>query len=191
MCPNLSIEAKTQRPNNPSRTICDVRTLLGQKWSDPQVQETVKTLHYRVRGKDNKPVIKVNMQGRKHAFTPEQVAGMLMERLRDTAADFLGEDVGYAVVAVPTGFNDNQRQAVKDAGATVGLNVLRVVNESTAAAIAYGLDRTDDEENILVLDLGASKTDMTVFNVDMGVFEILGTVSTPVSGRLFNRQLVD
>lgn len=114
-----------------------------------------------------------------------------MERLRDTAADFLGEDVGYAVVTVPTGFNDNQRQAVKDAGATVGLSVLRVVNESTAAAIAYGLDRTDDEENILVLDLGASKTDVTVFNVDMGVFEILGTVSTPVSGRLFNRQLVD
>lgn len=114
-----------------------------------------------------------------------------MESLRDTAADYLGDDVGYAVVAVPAGFNDNQRQAVKNAGATVGLNILRIVNESSAAAIAYGLDRVDDEQNILVLDLGASKTDATVFNVDQGVFEILATVSKPASGRLINRRLVD
>lgn len=191
MCSDLSIEAKTQRPNNPSRTICDVRTLLGKKWSDPEVQERVKSLHYRVHGKENKPVIKMDIHGREHTFTPEHVAGLLMASLRDTAADYLGDDVGYAVVAVPAGFNDNQRQAVKDAGATVGLNVLRIVNEASAAAIAYGLDRTDDEQNILVLDLGASKTDATVFNVDQGVFEILAMVSKPTSERQFNRQLVD
>lgn len=114
-----------------------------------------------------------------------------MGKLRDTAAAKLGEEVGHAVVAVPTSFNDNQRQAVKDAGATVGLNVLRIINESTAAVIAYELERSDDEQNVVILDFGASKTDVTVVEIDYGVIETLATVSTPIDGRLYNRQLVD
>lgn len=191
MCPNFSAEAKAQRADNPSRTICDVRTLLGQRWSDPKVQEIVRNLHYRVEGKEDKPVIKVDIQRREKTFTPEQIAGMLMAKLRDTAAAITGDYMGCVVVAVPSSFTDDQRQAVKDAGATVGLNVLRIINESVAAAIAYGLDRLDDEQNIVVLDMGASKTDVTVLNIDQGCMETLATVSTPISGRLFNRQLVD
>lgn len=165
--------------------------LLGQRWSDPNFQDIIKSLHCRVRGREDRPVITVNIQGQEHTFTPEYIAGLVMGKLRDTTAAKLGEDVGYAVVTVPTSFNDNQRQAVKDAGATVGLNVLRIINESTAAVIAYELDRSDEEQNVVVLDFGASKTDVTVVTIDYGVIETLATVSTPISGRLYNRQLVD
>lgn len=191
MCPDFSTEAKSQRADNPSRTICDVRTLLGQRWSDPEVQETVKSLHYRVEGKEEKPVIKVDIQGRENTFTPEQIAGMLMAKLGDTAAATIGDYMGCAVIAVPSSFNDDQRQAVKDAGATVGMNVLRIIKEPVAVAIAYELDRLRGEQNVLVLDMGASKTEVTVLYIDEGVIEILATVSTPISGRLFNRRLVD
>lgn len=191
MCPNFSVEAKAQRADNPSRTICDVRTLLGQRWSDPKVQEIVRHLHYRVEGKEDKPIIKMDVQGRENTFTPEQIAGMLMAKLTDGAVGTISDYMGCAVVAVPSSFNDNQRQAVKDAGATVGLNVLRIINEPVAAAIAYGLDTLDDEQNVVVLDMGASKTDVTVLNIDQGCMETLATASTPISGRLFNRQLVD
>lgn len=165
--------------------------LLGQRWSDPKVQETVKSLHYRVEGKEEKPVIKVDIQGRENTFTPEQIAGMLMAKLGDTAAATIGDYMGCAVIAVPSSFNDDQRQAVKDAGATVGLNVLRIINEPVAVAIAYELDRLRGEQNVLVLDMGASKTEVTVLYIDEGVIETLATVSTPISGRLFNRRLVD
>lgn len=191
MCPDFSAEAKSQRADNPSRTICDVRTLLGQRWSDPKVRETAKSLHYRVEGKEDRPIIKVDIQGQENTFTPEQIAGMLMAKLGDTAAATIGDYMGCAVVAVPSSFNDDQRQAVKDAGATVGLKVLRIINESVAVAIGYELDWRDDEQNVLVLDMGASKTDMTVLNIDQGYIETLATVSTPISGRLFNRRLVD
>ncbi|KAG6354704.1 hypothetical protein INS49_004722 [Diaporthe citri] len=184
-------EARSQRTDNPSRTICDVRTLLGQRWSDPKVQEIVKSLHYRVEGKEGKPVVKVDIQGRENTFTPEQIAGMLMAKLGHTAAATIGDYMGCAVMAVPSSFNDNQRQAVKDAGTTVGLNVIRIINEPAAVAIGYELDRLDDEQNVLVLDMGASKTDVTMLYIDQGVIEILATVSTPISGRLFNRRLVD
>lgn len=165
--------------------------LLGQRWSDLNFQEKVKSLHCRVQSKEHRPVITVNIKGQEHTFTPEHIAGLVMGKLRDTAAAKLGEDVGYAVVTVPTSFNDNQRQAVKDAGATVGLNVLRIINESTAAVIAYSLDRSDDEQNVVILDFGPSKTDVTVVEIDYGVIETLATVSTPISGRLYNRQLSD
>lgn len=191
ICTNLSVEARSQRPNNPTRTICDVRSLLGQKWSDPKLQETLKSLHYRVHGENDKPVISVNIQEQERIFTPEEVAGILMAKLRDTAAARLGEDIKYAVVAVPTGFNSRQREAIKDAGATVGLHVLRTLNDSTAAVIAYELDRESEEQNVIVLDLGASKTDVTVFNIDEGYIEPIAAVSRPISGRIFNRRLVD
>lgn len=192
MCPNLSTEAKAQRPNNPSRTICDVRLLLGQRWSDPQLQETIEGLHYRVvQGEVDRPVIAVDIKGREHKFTPEQIIGVVMAKLRDTAVEKIGEEVGYAVVAVPSGFNDHQREAVKDAGATVGLEVLRVVNEYAAAVIAYGLDLTEGEENFIVMDLGASKTDTTVVYIDQGVMEPLAIVSEPIFERIHNRRLVN
>ncbi|KAH8759889.1 heat shock protein 70 family [Diaporthe sp. PMI_573] len=185
-------EAKAQRPNNPSRTICDVRMLLGQRWSDPQFQETIQGLHYRVvQGEADRPVVTVDTNGREYKFTPEDITGRLMAKLRDTAAGKIGEEVGYAVVAVPLGFNDHQRQAVKDAGATIGLEVVRVVNEYVAAVVAYGLDMTDGEANFIVMDLGASKTDITVVYIDEGVMEALAMVSEPTFNRTHNRRLVN
>ncbi|KAK7732444.1 Heat shock 70 kDa protein 6 [Diaporthe eres] len=154
------------------------------------VQEMIKSLHYRVEGKEDKPVIKVDIKGQENTFTPEQIAGVLMAKLGNTAAETIDDYMRCAVVAVPSNFNENQRQAVKDAGDTVGLNVIRIINEPTAVAIAYGLDRLDDEQNVLVLDMGASTTDVTMLYIDQGVVEILAAASTPTSGRLFNRRLV-
>lgn len=165
--------------------------LLGQRWSDPKLQETIKALHYRVQGNGDRLLIKVNVQGREHTYTPEKVAGILMGKLRDMAAESLGEDVRDAIVAVPTCYNDRQRQAIKDAGVTAQLEVIRTINESTAVIMAYELDRKDDEQNVVVLDLGASKTDVTVLNIDQGFAEVLATVSRPTIGRMLNRQLVD
>lgn len=165
--------------------------LVGQKWSDPNLQEAIKGLHYRVQEKGDKPAIAVDIQGREHTYTPEHIAGIVMSKLRDNAAKKIGEKITHAVVTVPTRFNNDQRQAIKDAGATVGLEVLRIINESSAAVFAYELDRMDDELNVVVLDLGASKTDVTVLEIDQGVIEVLATASTPISGRLSNRQLVE
>ncbi|KAK7698776.1 Heat shock 70 kDa protein 6 [Diaporthe eres] len=133
----------------------------------------IKSLHYRVEGKEDKPVIKVDIKGQENTFTPEQIAGVLMAKLGNTAAETIDDYMRCAVVAVPSNFNENQRQAVKDAGDTVGLNVIRIINEPTAVAIAYGLDRLDDEQNVLVLDMGASTTDVTMLYIDQGVVEIL------------------
>ena len=192
MCPKFSAEAKLQRPNNPSRTICDVRMLLGQRWSDTKLQDKIEGLRYRVvEGEGDKPVITVDIQGREQTFTPERITGMVMAKLRDTAAAKVGEAVGYAVVAVPAGFNDHQKQAVEDAGATVGLKVLRVIKEPVAALMAYGFTQNKEEENVIMLDLGASKTDITVANIDLGLIETLATVSQPIGGRIDNRRLVE
>lgn len=185
---NSSTEAQKEIYKNPSQTICDVRVLLGRDGSDPVLQETIRTLPYYVEDEGGKPVITVEMQGKEHTFTPEQIAGMVMGNLRDTAAKLIDDDVRHAVVAVPTGFNNQQRQAIKDAGATVGLNVLRTVNDSTAAAMAYELDRSDHEQDVVVLDMGASKSDVTVLNIDEGVFEVLATASVPMGGNWFNQR---
>jgi molecular chaperone DnaK (HSP70) len=144
-----------------------------------------------VQGEADRPVVTVNTNGLEYKFTPEDITGRLMAKLRDTAAGKIGEEVGYAVVAVPLGFNDHQRQAVKDAGATIGLEVVRVVNEYVAAVVAYGLDMTDGEANFIVMDLGASKTDITVVYIDEGVMEALAMVSEPTFNRTHNRRLVN
>ncbi|KAL1860351.1 hypothetical protein Daus18300_009264 [Diaporthe australafricana] len=185
---NSPTEAQKEIHKHPSQTICNVRALLGRDWSDPVLQDIIKTLPYRVKEESGKPVIAVEMQGEEHIFTPEHIAGLVMGNLRDTAAKLVDDDVRHAVVAVPTSFNVQQRQAIKDAGATVGLNVLRTVNESTAAAMAYELDRPDHEQNVVVLDMGASKTDVTVLNIDQGVFEVFATASVPMGGDWFNQR---
>lgn len=166
--------------------------VLGYRWWDTKLEETIKGLHYRVvEGQGHKPVITMNIKGREHKFTPEQITGMIMAKLRDAAAEKIGEEVGYAVVAKPHDFSVHQTQAIKDAGASIGLEVLRFLNEYTAAVIAHGLDMKVGESNVIVMDLGASKTDITFVYIDEGVVEPLAFVSEPISGHMYNRQLVN
>lgn len=192
MCPDLSAEAKAQKHENPSRTICNIRLILGLRWWDTKLEETIKGLHYRVvEGPGHRPVITVDIKGREHRFTPEHITGLMMAKLRDAAAARIGEEVGFAVVAKPHCFSVHQTEAIKNAGAAIGLEVLRFLNEYTAAIIAYGLDLKDGESNVIVMDLGASKTDVTFVYIDEGVVEPLAFVSEPTNGRMYNRQLVD
>jgi molecular chaperone DnaK (HSP70) len=153
----------------------------------------IKYLHYRVvQGEAGGPAVAVETNGRRYKYTPEEIAGRIMAKLRDTAEERTGEEVGYAVVAVPSSSSDYYRQAVKDAGTTVDLKVLRVVNEYAAAGMAYGLHLTEqDEPKFIVLDLGASKTDATIVSVDQGVMEPLAMVSEPTVDRIANRRLVN
>lgn len=175
--------------DNPLRTICDVRRLLGRTWADPDGQDALPGLPYKVHEHDGRPLITVEVRGEHVAMTPEHVAGILLGNLRDTAARvLLDEDIQYAVLAVPASFTDQQRQAIQAAGALAGLHVLRVVDESVAAGIAFGVDRRDGEGRALVLEIGARQSAVTVFEVDQGVFESLVTVSLPIGGDLLNQR---
>lgn len=149
--------AKNQSTQNPKNTVYDAKRLIGRKFDDPVVQDDIKLWSFEVVGDANKkPLINVNYKNEKAQFHPEQISAMVLQRLKETAEAFLGHPVKKAVITVPAYFNDSQRQATKDAGSIAGLEVLRIINEPTAAAIAYGLDKTDDkkEKNILVFDCG-------------------------------------
>jgi Hsp70 protein len=152
--------AKNQASQNPTGTLFDVKRLIGRKYSDKTVQEDKKLFPYKLDSdKDGKPVIKVPVNGKEQTFTPEEVSGMVLRKCKEIAETYLGQPVKHAVVTVPAYFNDAQRQATKDAGRIAGLSVERVINEPTAAAMAYGLDRLDKEETILVFDLGGGTFD--------------------------------
>ena len=151
--------AKNQASQNPMGTIFDVKRLIGRNFKDPTVQKDKSLFPFEVKGdKDGKPVIAVNVGGSKNKeikqFTPEEISAMVLRKMKEVAETYLGQEVKHAVVTVPAYFNDAQRQATKDAGTIAGLKIERVINEPTAAAIAYGLDKQDREENILVFDLG-------------------------------------
>ena len=149
--------AKSQCSSNPLNTVFDAKRLIGKNYNDETVQSDVKHLSYSVvdNGK-NKPGIKVSFKGEQKVFSPEEISAMVLTKMKSIAEDYLGEEVKDAVVTVPAYFNDSQRQATKDAGAIAGLNVLRIINEPTAAAICYGLDKQDneDERNVLIFDCG-------------------------------------
>ena len=147
--------SKSSAASNPNNTVFDAKRLIGQKYNDPKVQEDLKHLSYTVVNKENKPFIQVEFRGETKTFAPEEVSAMILVKMKEIAEAYLGEEVKDAVITVPAYFNDSQRQATKDAGTIAGLNVLRIINEPTAAAIAYGLDKKSEKErNILIFDCG-------------------------------------
>ncbi|VBB18048.1 heat shock protein 70b [Yasminevirus sp. GU-2018] len=167
--------AKKNSGQNPKNTVYDVKRLMGNKFSDPSVQADIKHLSYNlVRSDDDKPLIEVDFMDEKKQFHPEQISAMILEKLKQIASTQTGYDVKKAVITVPAYFNDSQRQATKDAGEIAGLEVLRIINEPTAAAIAYGLN-TKGERNVLVYDLGGGTLDVTILVMDNGVFQVKST----------------
>jgi len=150
--------AKNQAAMNPKNTIFDAKRLIGRKFTDSIVQSDMKLWPFAVVNKAGKPVVEVEYKGEKKQFAPEEVSSMVLTKMRETAENYLGETVRDAVITVPAYFNDAQRQATKDAGTIAGLNVLRIINEPTAAAIAYGLDKkTEGEKNVIVFDCGGKR----------------------------------
>ena len=185
--------AKNQASQNPENTIFDAKRLIGRKYSDQTVQSDLKHLSYSVKkGKDDKPLIKVTFKNEKKEFQPEEISSMVLSKMREIAEAYIGSEVKDAVVTVPAYFNDSQRQATKDAGTIAGLNVLRIINEPTAAAIAYGLDKKEGEKNVLIYDLGGGTFDVTLLLIDDGIFEVKATAGdTHLGGEDFDHRLMD
>jgi len=184
--------AKNQAAANPKNTVYDVKRMIGRKFSDQDVQGDMKHFPFDVIEKDGKPSVQVDVNGSPKAFTPEEISAMVLGKMKEVAESFLGKKVTHAVVTVPAYFNDNQRQATKDAGKIAGLNVLRIVNEPTAAAIAYGLDKTEGERQIIVYDLGGGTFDVSLLSIDRGVFEVLSTAGdTHLGGEDFDQRVIN
>jgi heat shock protein 1/8 len=168
--------AKSMASMNPTNTIYDVKRLLGREFSDPCLQEDMKSLPYKIVNAGGKPKVEVEFKGETKLFTPEEISAMILVKMKEIAEAYLGQPVKDAVVTVPAYFNDAQRQATKDAGLIAGLNVLRIINEPTAAAIAYGLDKNSKEEkNVLIYDCGGGTFDVSTLTIDDGVFEVKST----------------
>jgi endoplasmic reticulum chaperone BiP len=184
--------AKNQGAINPENTVFDVKRLIGRKYTDTTVQHDKKLLPYEIVNKDGKPYVQVIFKGEKKTYSPEEISAMILTKMKEVAEAFLGREIKNAVVTVPAYFNDAQRQATKDAGTISGLNVLRIINEPTAAAIAYGLDNKGGEKNILVFDLGGGTFDVSLLTIDNGVFEVIATNGdTHLGGEDFDRRLID
>ncbi|PPS04453.1 hypothetical protein GOBAR_AA16202 [Gossypium barbadense] len=165
---------------------------LGTTFNDPEVQRDIKFLPYKVVNKDGKPYIQVKVKGETKVFSPEEISAMVLTKMKETAEAYLGKKIKDAVITVPAYFNDAQRQATKDAGTIAGLNVARIINEPTAAAIAYGLDKKGGEKNILVYDLGGGTFDVSILTIDNGVFEVLSTSGdTHLGGEDFDHRVMD
>jgi len=186
--------AKNQTARNPLNTVFDAKRLIGRKYTDNSVQEDIKLWPFKVEaGADGKPIIAVQYKGEEKKFQAEQISSMVLTKMKEIAEAYLGKTVKSAVVTVPAYFNDSQRQATKDAGTISGLNVLRIINEPTAAAIAYGLDRqTEQEKNILIFDLGGGTFDVSLLAIEEGIFEVKATNGhTHLGGEDFDNKLVD
>lgn len=185
--------AKNQASLNPENTVFDAKRLIGRKYSDSVVQSDIKHFPFTVKssGKDEKCLIEVEYKGEKKTFQPEEISSMILGKMKSIASSYLGEEVKNAVVTVPAYFNDSQRQATKDAGAIAGLNVLRIINEPTAAAMAYGLDKKNGSQNVLIFDCGGGTFDLSILNIDDGIFEVLSTSgNTHLGGEDFDNLLV-
>ncbi|KAF4341254.1 heat shock 70 kDa [Fusarium beomiforme] len=185
--------AKNQVAMNPQNTVFDAKRLIGRKFADPEVQADMKHFPFKIVDKGGKPNIEVEFKGEKKTFTPEEISAMILTKMRETAESYLGETVNNAVVTVPAYFNDSQRQATKDAGLIAGLNVLRIINEPTAAAIAYGLDKkVEGERNVLIFDLGGGTFDVSLLTIEEGIFEVKSTAGdTHLGGEDFDNRLVN
>ena len=183
--------AKNQATINPENTVFDVKRLIGRKFKDKTVQHDKKMFPFDLVNRKGKPYVEVTVEGEKKQFAPEEVSAMILQKMRSTAESFLDKEITNAVVTVPAYFNDAQRQATKDAGTISGLNVERIINEPTAAAIAYGLDKKGGEKNILVFDLGGGTFDVTLLTIDNGVFEVLATNGdTHLGGEDFDQRIM-
>ncbi|QIX02295.1 hypothetical protein AMS68_007812 [Peltaster fructicola] len=184
--------AKNQFASNPERTIFDIKRLIGRKFNDRDVQKDIKHFPFKVVEKNGQPAVSVAVSGQKKTFTAEEVSAMVLGKMKEVAEAYLEQKVTNAVITVPAYFNDAQRAATKDAGTIAGLNVLRVVNEPTAAALAYGLDKTDKERQIIVYDLGGGTFDVSILTVDEGVFEVQATAGdTRLGGEDFDQRVID
>ncbi|KAK3670933.1 Hsp70 chaperone [Recurvomyces mirabilis] len=185
--------AKNQVAMNPINTVFDAKRLIGRKFADAEVQADMKHFPFKVIDKQSKPVVQVEFKGETKEFTPEEISSMILTKMRETAESYLGGTVNNAVVTVPAYFNDSQRQATKDAGLIAGLNVLRIINEPTAAAIAYGLDKkTEGERNVLIFDLGGGTFDVSLLTIEEGIFEVKSTAGdTHLGGEDFDNRLVN
>ena len=185
--------AKNQAAMNPHNTVFDAKRLIGRKFDDPEVTNDAKHYPFKVIDKGGKLVVQVEYKGETKTFTPEEISSMILTKMKETAENFLGTEVKDAVVTVPAYFNDSQRQATKDAGTIAGLNVLRIINEPTAAAIAYGLDKKSQKEhNVLIFDLGGGTFDVSLLSIDEGVFEVKATAGdTHLGGEDFDSRLVN
>lgn len=185
--------AKNQANINVKNTIFDAKRLVGRKFDEKCVQEDMKHWPFKVvSNSHNQPLFEVTYKNELKQFTPEEISSMVLIKMKETAESYLGETVKDAVITVPAYFNDAQRKATKDAGAIAGLNVLRIINEPTAAAIAYGCDKkTDKEQNILIFDLGGGTFDVSILNIDDGIFEVKATAGdTHLGGEDFDNRLV-
>jgi len=185
--------AKNQLTTNPENTVFDVKRLIGREFSDKTVQSDIKHLPFAVVEKNKKPNVKVQInRDDTKTFTPEEISAMVLTKMKEVAEAYLGKKVTHAVVTVPAYFNDAQRQATKDAGTIAGLQVLRIINEPTAAAIAYGLDKKEGEKNILVFDLGGGTFDVSILTIDNGVFEVVATNGdTHLGGEDFDQNVIN
>jgi len=190
--------AKNQVAMNPANTVYDAKRLIGRKFSDSTVQADMKHFSFKIiSGAAEKPMIEVEFKGEKKAFAAEEISAMVLTKMKEIADAYLGGEVKDAVVTVPAYFNDSQRQATKDAGAIAGLNVLRIINEPTAAAIAYGLDKKDGatgqgERNVLIFDLGGGTFDVSLLTIEEGIFEVKATAGdTHLGGEDFDNRLVN
>ncbi|KAF5511829.1 Heat shock 70 kDa protein [Colletotrichum siamense] len=185
--------AKNQVAMNPHNTVFDAKRLIGRKFNDSEVQADMKHFPFKVVDKNSKPVIEVEFKGETKTFTPEEISAMVLTKMRETAEAYLGGQVTNAVITVPAYFNDSQRQATKDAGLIAGLNVLRIINEPTAAAIAYGLDKkAEGERNVLIFDLGGGTFDVSLLTIEEGIFEVKSTAGdTHLGGEDFDNRLVN
>ncbi|KAG5323236.1 HSP7D protein, partial [Acromyrmex charruanus] len=185
--------AKNQVAMNPSNTIFDAKRLIGRRFDDATVQSDMKHWPFTVVNDGSKPKIKVSYKGENKTFFPEEVSSMVLTKMKETAEAYLGKIITNAVITVPAYFNDSQRQATKDAGAIAGLNVLRIINEPTAAAIAYGLDKkAAGEKNVLIFDLGGGTFDVSILTIEDGIFEVKSTAGdTHLGGEDFDNRMVN
>ena len=185
--------AKNQATMNPTNTVFDAKRLIGRGFTDPTVQNDRKQWPFKVLNENNKPMIEVQFMGKPKTFSAEEVSSMILVKMKQTAEAYLGEDVKNAVITVPAYFNDQQRQATKDAGAIAGLNVMRIINEPTAAAISYGLaNKSTEEQTVLIFDLGGGTFDVSLLTIDQGVFEVTATAGdTHLGGEDFDQRMMD
>jgi len=187
--------AKNQVAMNPSNTVFDAKRLIGRDFSDQTVQRDMKHWPFDIVENGKKPKIQVEFKCEKKTFTPEEISSMVLTKMKETAEQYLGKTIKDAVVTVPAYFNDSQRQATKDAGIISGLNVLRIINEPTAAAIAYGLDKKKSstaESNVLIFDLGGGTFDVSILTIEDGIFEVKSTAGdTHLGGEDFDNRMVD
>ncbi|KAJ2947581.1 hypothetical protein O0L34_g17375 [Tuta absoluta] len=186
--------AKNQVAINPRNTVFDAKRLIGRKFDDPHVQQDIKHWPFIVENETGKPKIVVQYKGQTKKFTPEEISSMVLLKMKEIAENYLGGKVRDAVITVPAYFNDSQRQATKDAGQIAGLNVLRIINEPTAAALAYGLDKNlKGEKNVLIFDLGGGTFDVSVLQIAEGsLFEVRATSGdTHLGGEDFDNRMVD